>query len=543
MTTHLYPSRYTITDASSNSLQVVAVALDEFKTQATLTTLPMTPGVSYTLTATNLTDLNANVALTRTANFTGLSGNPSEDILPPRLMSATSTGNGSVVVTFSEPVAGGSESAENPAHYSIVSSDSLGDSLATQGIIVVKEAVLSANKRSVTLATLSQSEIEYTLKVASVQDLAGNQIAPPDLLNPFHAKFFGTGPSGTALDSDGDGLTDAEEQRGWTISMKLVNGEVAKREVTSDPGDPNLPDTDPVNVAAQDTDQDQIPDGDEKHYGIDPRNPDSDDDTLTDWQELTRVYSDPANQDSDKDGMTDGLEHGFFLTSALLDDTDGDQFLDGDEVVTDNRNARIADLPKIDIGVGDVDLRLDVRFEEQSSQGTTTLENKSISTTLAQASSDTFSTETSSTLEWFVNGGIEVCVAGGCEDGKPGGAKFSVQGGVSGSTTNTFSNESARETQQEYATSLSTDKEVSVESTVVRTVEGATIAVEVNIKNTSNVAFTISDIEITALLQDTRDPTVFVPVATLFSASSAPISIGLTNPRRAFSLCCRRCLP
>ena len=54
----------------------------------------MTPGVSYTLTATNLTDLNANVALTRTANFTGLSGNPSEDILPPRLMSATSTGNG-----------------------------------------------------------------------------------------------------------------------------------------------------------------------------------------------------------------------------------------------------------------------------------------------------------------------------------------------------------------------------------------------------------------------------------------------------------------
>src|SRR5690606_33903466 len=104
--------------------------------------------------------------------------------------------------------------------------------------------------------------------------------------------FVGTAPGGTPLDSDGDGLTDAEEQRGWIIEVTKLNGSVERREVTSDPASEST-DVDGLMVS-RDTDQDGISDFDEKSYGIDPRNPDTDNDGISDFDELTYVYSDPA---------------------------------------------------------------------------------------------------------------------------------------------------------------------------------------------------------------------------------------------------------
>jgi hypothetical protein len=74
------------------------------------------------------------------------------------------------------------------------------------------------------------------------------------------------------VDTDGDGLTDTAEQRGWTIAIKRTNGDIVVRSVTSDPGDPRLPLDSLRNAAARDTDADGIGDLDELHYGIDPRN-------------------------------------------------------------------------------------------------------------------------------------------------------------------------------------------------------------------------------------------------------------------------------
>jgi hypothetical protein len=60
----------------------------------------------------------------------------------------------------------------------------------------------------------------------------------------------------------------------------------------------------------------------------------------------------------------------FFGTSPLLADTDGDGFSDFDEVMLQNRNPLVADLPLFDIDVvGDVQLGLDVRYTAQSSAG------------------------------------------------------------------------------------------------------------------------------------------------------------------------------
>jgi hypothetical protein len=104
-------------------------------------------------------------------------------------------------------------------------------------------------------------------------------------------------------DSDGDGLSDAEEF-----------------ELGTDPSSP-------------DTDGDGLGDGAEvNEYGTDPRNIDTDGDRLNDGEEVDVYFTDPLNPDSDQDGLSDGaevIEHG---TDPLNSDTDGDGLPDGLEV-------------------------------------------------------------------------------------------------------------------------------------------------------------------------------------------------------------------
>ncbi|KAA6436450.1 prepilin-type N-terminal cleavage/methylation domain-containing protein [Agrococcus sediminis] len=121
----------------------------------------------------------------------------------------------------------------------------------------------------------------------------------------------GSGSEEEVTDSDGDGLTDIEEQ---TLS------------------------TDPNNA---DSDNDGISDGDEVRGGTDPRNADSDGDGISDGAELTNGTDpttpdagngpsdpdavDPADIDSDGDGLTDREETtGGWLTDPHNPDSDGD---------------------------------------------------------------------------------------------------------------------------------------------------------------------------------------------------------------------------
>ncbi|NBC40581.1 OmpA family protein [Corallococcus exiguus] len=113
---------------------------------------------------------------------------------------------------------------------------------------------------------------------------------------------FTVNQAGT-VDSDNDGLTDAEEILAGT--------------------DPNNPDTD----------GDGIPDGIEvKVGGTDPLDSDSDDDGILDGNEdkdhdgiVDADETDPNNPDTDGDGLTDGVELG--LTEPQGDDTDPSKFV------------------------------------------------------------------------------------------------------------------------------------------------------------------------------------------------------------------------
>lgn len=106
----------------------------------------------------------------------------------------------------------------------------------------------------------------------------------------------------TSVDTDGDGLSDADEAKAGT--------------------DPTKPDTD----------ADGINDGEEIHtYKTDPLNLDTDGDTLYDGGEL--IYgTDPLKPDTDGDGLSDGDEVYFSKTDPTKADTDGDGVSDGQEV-------------------------------------------------------------------------------------------------------------------------------------------------------------------------------------------------------------------
>ena len=83
----------------------------------------------------------------------------------------------------------------------------------------------------------------------------------------------------------------------------------APTSVTDEP--PSAPPTPPAATSTQpetDSDADGLSDRRESELGLDPANPDSDGDTLTDGDEVIKYGTNPLNRDTDKDGFEDGSE-------------------------------------------------------------------------------------------------------------------------------------------------------------------------------------------------------------------------------------------
>ena len=421
----------------------------------------------------------------------------------PRVVGAVSHGNRTVVVAFSQPM---NNAATDPTNYEIAQIDAAGNSIASLSVTSVR--FIGVDRTAVELTTDSQSEVKYAVKAVNVKDLGGRPIAPTSiqagvLIDPSRATFMGKPPTAAEMiDTDGDGLLDYEETRGWNVQVQMLNGSVANRWVTSDP-------------STADSDNDGLPDYQEANLRLDPRDQDTDDDQLTDAQEFNELYSDPANQDTDGDSLDDNVEFTFYHSSLVQADTDGDQVSDGDEILLGNRNVRIADVPKPAIEVGAVDLALDVRFTATSSFGTRELESKTVSSTLTQSSRREFSREDSNSHEVAVKGGVEF--GWSTEVGEKGvgtEGKVSFEAGWTGTWSSNFTDTSAKETQETAERSLQTDKETTQDETTERTVEGATMKVAVKIQALTSLAFTISNLQVTAFVQDPETGSL-VPVATL----------------------------
>lgn len=78
-------------------------------------------------------------------------------------------------------------------------------------------------------------------------------------------------------------------------------------------------------------------------FKLDPNAADSDNDKISDYDEINRYGTNPYSQDSDNDGLTDGEEIALYNTNPLAADTDGDLLSDLAEVRRHGTSPRRAD--------------------------------------------------------------------------------------------------------------------------------------------------------------------------------------------------------
>jgi hypothetical protein len=171
------------------------------------------------------------------------------------------------------------------------------------------------------------------------------------------AQGYGTDP--LVPDTDGDGLPDGEEHtRGINPLSKDTDGDGLQDqvEVRQTGTNPLLADTDGDSVpdGGEDSDGDGLTNADELTRGTNPGAVDTDGDGLSDSAEVLTTLTDPLDPDSDDDGISDfdsdpdgdGLGHGDEIargTNPYHPDTDGDGLPDGVEVLQTRTNPLLAD--------------------------------------------------------------------------------------------------------------------------------------------------------------------------------------------------------
>lgn len=469
----------------------------------------------------------------------------SVDTIGPSIVSAIAISNTEVLVTFDEPIqiAG----ALNTDNY-IMTAVFVEGQPSNSGRVAITDAGFIGNDNvTLLLTTQSQSDIRYLLQLTDLRDIAGNTFQVPEKglegLDPSTVVISGIGPvseiieddngdpvSLPLLDSDGDGISDSDELRGWEVITTTAAGNQSRYTVSSDPYN-------------ADTDGDGVTDNEEKHAAADPRSADTDGDTLTDNQEWNIIYSDPTNDDTDGDGTQDGFEFYSYRTSPVLADTDGDQISDTDEILGRNRDPRIADLPQAGITVGQVRLQIDERYTYTDEQGNTATVESSSNSTLSQSSNTSYASSNTTVSQNVIGAKVEGGIEGGDGgrgDSKLGGSFLNVEGSYQNTSSNTFSTSkaSAVESQRVYERSLQKSDTISTTSTVSREVFGASIDVDLTINNGGDLAFTITNLEITVLQRDRQASDRFIPVATLIANSTlitgqpAEFNLGPFTPER-----------
>jgi hypothetical protein len=417
---------------------------------------------------------------------------PLFDPAPPRLVSAIALSNTEVLVQYSKPM--DALAAANTAHYEISNPNG-------SVLIVTGAAVLDLELTRVRLTTLSQAQIAYDLRVTDVND---KNAIPPE--GPMQAGFNGLPSSGTPWDSDGDGLSDRDEMLGWTVTLTQSNGEAFTRTVTSDP-------------FKTDTDLDGLSDLVENYSATDPRARDTDSDSLSDLVEQKVHASSPTKQDTDEDGLPDAQEL-VLKTSPILADTDGDKWNDSEELYHRNRNPLIADIPILQIDIGEMRLELDQRYSYTDSEGRSQSKTESSSAELAQSKeksrTKTDATSNSSTHEWNVELSAEVELGG---ESLFGGLTMSATAGYGGSVTSEHSSSleesSTQSVSETYQQGVERASSFDATSEVTREVAGAQMSVAVTLSGGGDLAFSVENLEITALQLNPNGRGTFLPVATL----------------------------
>ncbi|MFN8368130.1 MAG: OmpA family protein [Candidatus Kapaibacterium sp.] len=184
-----------------------------------------------------------------------------------------------------------------------------------------------------------------------VSDTDGDGLSDFEEINVTH-----TDPK--KADSDGDGLTDKEEVVFKSSPIKIdTDGDgLSDQEEMIRATNPNAPDTDGDGLldgdeikrygsdpTKADGDGDGLNDADELRYDTNPRNPDTDGDGLFDGTEIKDSKTNPNKIDTDGDGLSDSEEYLIQKTDPNNPDTDGDALMDGEEIIRYKSNPKVQD--------------------------------------------------------------------------------------------------------------------------------------------------------------------------------------------------------
>ena len=340
------------------------------------------------------------------------------------------------------------------------------------------------------------------------------------------------GGTPTSTDSDGDGISNKAEATGWTVSIVTqtasatgIDGKLERDETSS------TLTSDPTNA---DTDADKLCDHQELFYRTDA-NGETDQDGLSDFDELFIWASEPNNLDSDDDAfdptitvnnrqqtvnnltrrdgnplLFDGSEVDTYQTSPTLLDSDGDSYSDYYEIIKagGDFNPLIANLPQLELAlVGTADLVVNIGYSDSTQQA----ESKSASLESGKSSSDT--NYHSNVRKAWHQYDQSASVSGGYDDGWNFNVhlKASFEEGSATTKTTGYSGTTTKNSQETYNSAVQTSREQG------RTIKGGSITMGVQIANTGDISYALSDLTVTALQRDPTDPSSFKTIATLIA--------------------------
>ncbi|MBK7107210.1 MAG: OmpA family protein [Ignavibacteriae bacterium] len=186
--------------------------------------------------------------------------------------------------------------------------------------------------------------IEFCINSKLLIDLKGSyNFTSTDYLNNYDSKknkdgfySFSFGftfvEGGNLSDSDGDGIIMKMEEEIGTNPNKFDTDD----DGLSDGEEINLYFTNPL---VPDSDKDNLTDFEEvKYFFSDPNSQDSDGDDILDFDEIDKFKTNPNQKDSDKDELSDGYEVFKYSTNPTLIDSDSDELNDKEEIFSTKTN-------------------------------------------------------------------------------------------------------------------------------------------------------------------------------------------------------------
>ena len=211
-----------------------------------------------------------------------------------------------------------------------------------------------------------------------------------------------------------------------------------------------------------------------------------------------------SDEDKDGDGLTDIEEVYKYDTNPNSTDTDGDGWSDSEELADGmyspknptKFNPRIADVPGLRVTLKkSPSIMLNITTSEGKTESETVTNGSEVSKSNSTSYEESRSTDIMHAWEVSTTQGVEI----GSESKYTGSVTLGYNGSYTTSTGMTWNSTEENSVAESYEKSL--DKEISEGNEV----NGATLCMQVELKNTSDIAFTIEALMLSASIYDIKD--------------------------------------